>query len=353
MKSKYAGIAILLVIILAASGYYFYQKRTRVIELNGYLGGEKIGLFEDEEIQDILAKKYHIRLNYSRAGSFDMITADTEGRDYMFPSSQTALELYQSTYGKPAADEIIFNTPLVLYSHRNVVDALEKQGVVTERDGVSYVDMQKLTDMMLAETQWSDIGLPELYGSVLVDTTDPVKSNSGNMFAALLANVLNGGRTVTANDVPEILPELKTIFARLGYMETSSSDLFNQFMRMGVGAKPMIAGYESQILEYAKEQPEEYAKVQDDIVILYPTPTVWSTHVYIALDEQGKKGIEALMDEEVQRLAWQKHGFRTSGYESLTGEGASSVSGITEQPMTVINMPEYETMKKIMDALGS
>lgn len=83
--------------------------------------------------------------------------------------------------------------------------------------------------------------MPELYGSVSVDTTDPAKSNSGNMFAALLADVLNGGQTLTPEGVGEILPQLQTIFGKLGYMETSSADLFDQFLRWGLGATPVAA----------------------------------------------------------------------------------------------------------------
>ena len=48
------------------------------------------------------------------------------------------------------------------------------------------------------ERSWKEIGLPELYGNVSIDTTDPAKSNSGNMFAGLLANTLNGGVTAVS-----------------------------------------------------------------------------------------------------------------------------------------------------------
>ena len=52
--------------------------------------------------------------------------------------------------------------------------------------------------------------------------------------------------------------------------------------------------------------------------MMYPTPTVWSSHVYIALDEAGTAGIDALLDEDIQRLAWEKHGFRTGVYDTPT-----------------------------------
>lgn len=351
MKAKLIGAVILIAVMLAAAGYYFYGKTTDVTVINGYLGGEKIGIMEDKQIADILAKKYHIAFEYSRAGSLDMVTADQSGRNYLFPSSRTALEFYKERQGEPVSDEIIFNTPLVLYSHKAVAEALMTDGTVTLSDGVYYADMQKLTEKIKSRVTWAEAGLPELYGNVTVDTTDPVRSNSGNMFAALLANVFCGGKTVDEARVKEIMPQLKEIFSDLGYMETSSSDLFNQFIRTGIGAKPIIAGYENQLLEYAAENPDQYAKLKDDIVIIYPTPTLWSTHIYIALDETGKQGAAALCDEKIQQLAWEKHGFRTSGCDISSEGGEGKVNGVAPQLNAVINMPDYKAMKIIMEGL--
>ena len=351
MKSRALGIILLAVVILASGGYYLYSSQSRVTVLDGYLGGEKIGLFEDEEAAEILRREYHLEFQYSRAGSLDMVTADQTGMDYLFPSSQTALSYYEDEKGQPVQDEIIFNTPIVLYTHQLVRDALMREGIVEEEEGVYYADMVKLTDLIMADTSWADLGVPELYGKVSVDTTDPAKSNSGNMFAALLANVLNGGETVDETTVENVIPKLQEIFARLGYMETSSSDLFNQFLRMGVGAKPMIAGYESQLLEFAVENPEDYEQMKDDLVMIYPSPTVWSTHVYIALDEAGRAGAEALLDRDIQKLAWEKHGFRTSTY----GAASQSFEGIIEEMAPevtrVMQVPDYPAMRRIIDSL--
>ena len=323
MKSRALGIILLAVVILASGGYYLYSSQSRVTVLDGYLGGEKIGLFEDEEAAEILRREYHLEFQYSRAGSLDMVTADQTGMDYLFPSSQTALAYYEDEKGQPVQDEIIFNTPIVLYTHQLVLDALMREGIVEEEEGAYYADMVKLTDLIMADTSWADLGVPELYGKVSVDTTDPAKSNSGNM----------------------------EIFARLGYMETSSSDLFNQFLRMGVGAKPMIAGYESQLLEFAVENPEDYEQMKDDLVMIYPSPTVWSTHVYIALDEAGRAGAEALLDRDIQKLAWEKHGFRTSTY----GAASQSFEGIIEEMAPevtrVMQVPDYPVMRRIIDSL--
>ena len=134
MRSKIAGILVLILVILAGGGYYFYSQSSQTTVLRGYLGGEKTGLFEDEEVREILKKKYQIEFDYARAGSLDMVTADHTDMDYLFPSSQTALALYEDQMGDPVQDQIIFNTPIVLYTHQSIKEAFQEQGAVTEEN---------------------------------------------------------------------------------------------------------------------------------------------------------------------------------------------------------------------------
>ena len=46
----------------------------------------------------------------------------------------------------------------------------------------------------------------------------------------------------------------------------------------------------NQLLEFAVENPDTWEQIKGDIVMMYPTPTVWTSHVYIALDEAGTAG---------------------------------------------------------------
>lgn len=352
MKKKIVGLILLVVLMAVIGGIYFVTGNApRIVSVDGYVGGEKIELLEDEEVRSVFEEKYGLNVDYSRAGSLDMMTADLSGRDYLFPSSSIALEYYEDLHGSPVQSEIVLNTPIVLYTHQIVLDAFENQGLITTDGDIHYIDMAGLLELIQNDSQWSDIGLPELYGRVSVDTTDPSKSNSGNMFAALVANVLNGGRTVTETDLDTILPELQDIFGKLGYMETSSSDLFSQFLRMGVGAEPIIAGYESQLIEYAAIYPDEYDRIRDDVVMLYPTPTVWSAHVMIALDENGQILLNAMQDEEVQDLAWKKHGFRTGNYGDIADSGSIPADGVASSITQVAQVPSYDVMKVIIEEL--
>lgn len=111
MKAKWIGLLLLIVVALGAVGYVWFSQTTQVTEITGYVGGEKIGLLEDEQVQKILKDKYRLSLDYNRAGSIEMVTTlDRAGQDFLFPSNQTALELFEGEEGSPEKSQIVFNT---------------------------------------------------------------------------------------------------------------------------------------------------------------------------------------------------------------------------------------------------
>ena len=66
MKTKLIGLGILAAVIIAAAAYVFISNSQTVTEINGYVGGEKIGLLEDEEVQDILRDRYRLVIDYAK-----------------------------------------------------------------------------------------------------------------------------------------------------------------------------------------------------------------------------------------------------------------------------------------------
>lgn len=351
MKSKSRIIGfIVLALVIGVVIAFTLNKPKPTLTVNGYLGGEKIGLFEDPEFKKIMAEKHNLTLNYKKAGSIDMVHADKNGMNYLFPASQTGLELYKSQVGSPKKAETAFNTPLVIYTHVKVKDQLMKQGYVTESNGSWHMNMKKFAEDAIKGKTWADLGLPELYGSMSIRTTDPTKSNSGNMFAGLIANSLNGGVVKNQDELNKVMPQVKLFFTKMGFMDTSSSDLFNQFLNMGMGAYPMIAAYENQILEFAVNNPDDWNQIKDDIVIIYPGPTVYAAHPIIALDDDGVKAVDAMMDPAVQDLAWRRHGFRT-GVSSKQDQTIFGVTGVISQVTHVAPLPNYQLMEKLIKEL--
>ncbi len=220
-KRKILGFAIFITIVILGIVWKFFisdapsSPHGQRAVLKGLVGGEKVGLLEDEEVKKILQKKYGITLDFNKAGSMEMVMEEPK-YDFLFPSSQVAVELYKSR-GKPVVkDAVLFNSPIVFYSWDAVVVALQKIGVVKNVGGIYYIiDMPKFVKLVTERKKWRDIGLPELYGHIGIVSTDPLKSNSGNQFAGLLANILNDGEVVDDQSVRKVIPQVKDFFSRL------------------------------------------------------------------------------------------------------------------------------------------
>lgn len=353
MRNKIIGVVILAVMIIASTVYFFASNTTPQIVLKGYIGSEKEGLMQDDKFKEILKDSYGVTFDYSKAGSIAMVEGDTSGVDFLFPSSQNAVEIFKNNQSnRLISSQIEFNSPIVLYSWDTVTDALIKEGIVKQDNNVSYiVDMPKLIDLATKGKKWSDIGLNDLYGNVNIISTDPTSSNSGNLFYGLLANILNGGQVVDETTIDSVMPALKSYYARQGFQPTGSEDLFSQYLSSGVGAYPLIACYESQIIEFSVQNPDKWEKVKNKIRILYPIPTVWSSHTYISLNENAVTGMRALQDEKIQNLAWEKHGFRSGNNSTIDDASSLSVSGIPENITKIISLPKPAIMDQIINEL--
>ncbi|MBT1162602.1 substrate-binding domain-containing protein [Bifidobacterium sp. SO1] len=355
-KSKIFGLVSLVVVVIVILGTIVWRqsqpKPVEIQEVNGYLGGEKIGLFDDDEFAK-LAEQSGLKVNYRKAGSLAMMDADRAGMDYLFPSSRAAVEYGKAKGVDTSNADIVFNSPIVIYTHKTVADALVGSGIMSKDSaGAYHLDMAKAVDAMTNNKTWADVGYQNGYGQFRIDSTDPVKSNSGNEYAALVATVLNGGQPATTDSVARDSAKIKAIFAKSGWMETSSEDSFNQFLTLGVGSKPMMIGYESQLLDLAVNQPDAFKQVKDDVVIVYPTPTVWSTHTLIALDDKGSQLLKLLKSEAVQKLAWERHGFRAANFAGTDSIKRFNVPGTLEQVTAVTELPNNAAMQAIIKALS-
>ncbi len=337
---------------LTAVAYFAANGEGKIQTISGYVGGEKIGFLADPDVQKYMRMRYRIEVDYTKAGSIEMVREPGADMDFLFPSSRIALEIMEQENGDLIKkSERVFNSPIVLYSWDMVADALVTQGIASKQEGIYYIaDMPELIDMVLADTAWADIGLPDIYGSIKIISTDPNKSNSGNMYCGLLSNILSGG-VADASSLPGIIPDVKRAFAKLGMMESSSGTLFSRYLTRGVGDSPIIVCYENQIVEFALENPDLWDSVKGNVAMMYPEPTVWSEHIVIALNDNGKKLIEALQDPDIQRLAWEKHGFRV-GPAALDDTGGTAAElGLPETITQVVPMPKADIMERLMDAL--
>ncbi len=365
-KKQIIGIVIFVVLIGIIVGFKFLKDHGNPI--GGSLttvyvatGGGKEDFLADEDVQKILRKKYKLDVvfdNWSNGKTVQLpliresvglgnssiandiasgntsYTIHSDGvstYDALFTSDQRFYDYYKLPPNKENNESdrysvkggsLTLNTPIVIYSWGPVVDSLKNEGIVKEQDGVYYIsDMNKLMQYILDGKRWTDIGL-DLYGMTNIASTDPVTSSPGATYYGLLLSTLSEGQ-VTDENVANNLPKLKQFYIKSGYMNNTPADLFERYLKTGMGGQPMIVDYEKSIIDFANSNPEGFEQVKDSIRILYPSPTIWNSHCYAYFTDNGKKLYEAFDDKEIQQIAWEKYGFRTG----ITG-GSYDVSSI-------------------------
>jgi hypothetical protein len=357
MKKKWLGITLLIVAIAVTitvqklASNSAASDKAAVTILKGMIDSEKEAFFKDAELIQIAKDKYHIQFDTNKAGSLEMTNPQIlKDQDFVFPASQIVVEKIKTEISVSASEDI-FRTPLVYYSWDKVVAPLIKAGIAQKQsNGVHTLDTAQLLTLILTDKKWSDIGLSDLFGQIVVDTSDPQKSNSGNSYAALIANILNEGNVVTLATLPKVEDSVITIFQKSGFIKSSTSDLFDEYLKTGVGSHKIIVGYESDILHFATQNPDTWKTLEATAGarILYPTPTLWFFHTLVALRPAARIMIELLKDPEIQKIAWERYGFRTGVLGIQNNTANLPISGISANIDSVTTMPDAATMDKLL-----
>jgi hypothetical protein len=333
--------------IESALGLSGPERRT----LWGFVGGEKLDFVRNPKVADLLVRRYGITLDARRAGSVEMVgdaALVSQRPQWLWPASSVLAQQARRNGLPVRRDDIVFNSPLVLYSWSPVVEALKRAGYVEERDGVHYVvRMAEMMEAIAKGLPWKQLGVDELFGRAVVTTTDPTRSNSGFSFAALLANLF-AGDVATPESVARDGAKIATVFERMGYKEASSGTHWNSYLTEGMGGTPLIAAYEFILSSPDRWKSLSSAKVRP--VMLYPTPTVASSHPVISLTPEADRLVEALVDPDLQELAWNEHGFR--GKLGDVGKGGPAIEGLAQRVTSLVPMPESATMAALMQRLA-
>lgn len=322
----------------------------------GFLGGEKSPLMAAENVRALLRDRYGLVVDARRAGSVEQVSEPallSQKPDFLWPSSSVLVEIAKANGVAVRKDVVIFNSPIVVYTWRPIATAFEKAGLVRrEPSGFLSLDLPALVEMIRARRTWAELGV-DLFGAISWTSTDPTRSNSGFMFAGLLANVLTGD-VATGSQLPSVMPDLVDLFERMGYKEHSSGKLFEGYLNEGMGGKPIVVGYENQLIEFAAAAPETYARIAGGVlepVTLYPRPSVYSAHPLISIAPAADRLIEAMQDKDIQAIAWRQHGFR--GPLGTVDISLVPIPGLPETAPSIIAMPGGDTMNTILAAMRS
>ena len=372
-KEVWIGLGILVILVLIIIGIKFFSTNGEsIMESNlktVYVatGGGKENFLADDEVNKIMKKKYGLNVIYDSWSNGKLIKnplvrEDGTKYDVMFCSDQRFYDYYKlapdTTKGESARYTVqkgglTLNTPIVIYSWDTVVDALIEQKIVTEKDGVYYItDMPKLISYILEGKKWKDIGVDMLYGSINIDSTDPVTSSPGATYYGLLLSIMCDGE-ITDEAVAENLPKLKEFYTKSGYMNNTPADLFELYLKTGVGGKPMIVDYEKSVIDFANSNPDGWEQVKDKMRILYPTPTIWNSHCIASFDEAGDEYYEAYEDKEIQQIAWSKYGFRTGVTGGNYDVTQVNVNGIPQSIISTVSSLKMNVYDQLISYLGN
>ena len=371
-KTQIIGIIIFVVLILIIIGIKVFSSiNSNEGGILGNLttvyvatGGGKEDFIADEEVVKIMREKYKLNIVYDSWSNGKLIVnplvrEDGTKYDAMFCSDQRFYDYYKlspdTSKGEAERYRVLqggltLNTPIVIYSWKDVVDSLIKQNIVTEKDGVYYIsNMDGLMNYILQGKEWKDVGLPQLYGNLNIASTDPVTSSPGATYYGLLLSIMCKSQ-VTEENVNNYLPKLKEFYTKSGYMNNTPADLFERYLKTGMGGEPMIVDYEKSIIDFANSNPDGFAQVKDNIRILYPTPTIWNSHCIASFTENGNAFYKAFEDPDIQRIAWEKYGFRTG----ITG-GSYDVSkfgiGVPQSITSTVTSLKMDIYNKLINYL--
>ena len=312
-------------------------------------GGGKEDFLKDEEVLEILRKEYKIDVVFDTwsnsktvslpliretigLGNQDIITRIDNGEKFTIHSDGVTkydalftsdIRYYDYYKQKPVGEEadrytvlgggLTLNTPIVFYSWDKIVDALIANKLAEEKDGIYYVtDMEKLVDYILNGKKWSELGVTDdIYGNVSISSIDPVKSSPEATYYGLLLGILSHGEITEAN-VKANMPKLKDLYIKSGNMRFTPADLFQEYLRAGMGTQKIIVDYEKSIIDFSNSNPKGFEQVKNRIRVLYPKPTSWNNHCYMYFTENGEILNKAFEENErIQQIAWEKYGFRT------------------------------------------
>lgn len=307
------------------------------IEVSGLIGSEKKPFFDDSAVAARFACA-GFTLRVEPAGSLDMVAVLKESAqryDFAFPSSTPTAEEIKPTR-KVEAQFTPFSSPMAVATFDSIVRVLRSAGIVrVNSDGTQVLNIAALLDAVRENTRWSDLGDAQSNNAVLLRTTDPRDSSSAIMFLSIVSSVANGNQIVTTRkQMRAVLPDVCRLILGQGTKPETSQVLFNQYLTDGPGRTPMALIYESQ---YRAEAPGQKPQLPKGHVLLFPQPTVYSRHTFLAFDAHATAVGRLLReDAELRRLA-AAYGFRPEGMVSKFG-----------QPTEVVEPPSYELLDSML-----
>ncbi len=324
-----------------------------LVAVEGRSGSEKVPFFEDARTESRFSE-LGFAVDAREAGSREIPTDfDLSTLDFSFPSGSGATRKIEAEAG-PTTHEVVatndvFFSPMVIASWEPIAEILVANGLAEDQGGWYTFDVAAYLDLLAAGTRWNELEGNAAFGpnkQVLIRSTDFRRSNSAAMYSAILAYTANGDQVLTSTaDVNAVASEIRPAFVLQGDTPDSTQEMFEDYLVKGMGFAPMAMIYEAQFLS---EAFRDDSIITDDMVLLYPTPTVLSQHTVVSHTEEGRSFAAALDDDEALSMLAAEYGFRGADdahFEQLRAEFDVAVPDLLTD---VVEPPEYDFLEGLI-----
>ena len=345
-------------ILVGALGFSFIEKNNQANQstqksnvISGIVTSEKETFLNSHELQE-LAKKNGFIINIKKMTS-DQITSlkkkeDLGGNDdFIFPSSNQVSDYIKNTFTDSQSQTILYS-PMVIATRTPIVQLLKSNNFLIDKGSYQALDMNKMLTIMSQKVKWNSLKNNTEYlvnKNILISTSDARRSGSSKMFLGLASYIFNNNEVIENDQqLNSVVPKIKELMQAQGYRESSSADLFNDYVSIGMGKTPMIFVYESQMIELAVKNHG----LKDNMQILYPVPTLFSKHTYVALNSKGREFMNFLANNDEVKTIAASYGFRITGGNQLQDVANNIKLIIPMNLVDTIDLPTLEIQDKLV-----
>jgi hypothetical protein len=343
------GVGVLAAIVISVRGRLDTPAQQLTV-VRGVIGSEKQPFFSDPDVIKVF-HNHGLDVRVDTAGSRQIASLDLSHYDFAFPAGVPAAEKIRLAR-KVNTSYSPFYTPMAIASFRSIADLLVNAGVAKNQGGYYTFDVQAYLALVARNARWTDLPNNTAYpsgNSILITSTDIRTSNSAAMYLALASYVANSNNIVQSPaQGAAVLPKVEPLFLRQGFTATSSEGPFQDYLSIGIGKTPMVMIYEAQFVAQAALNDGSISK---DMVLMYPTPTIYSKHTIVPLTPAGDRAGRLLMtDPDLQRLAI-KYGFRTSDTAAFNKFVSAHKIVLPQTLFNVIEPPSYESLESMISTI--
>lgn len=324
--------------------------------VNGVIGSEKKPFFLDPQVKKVFAS-HGYDVEVVTAGSRQIATTvDLSKVDFVFPSSAPAAQKIKEKTGVSTV-YAPFYSPMAIATFTPIVQLLQNAGLASQdAAGTWHLDVAKYLAAVAAGTRWNQLpGADKLYPSsrsMLISSTDIRQSNSAAMYLSIASYVANG-QNVVSSDAQQgaVIDQMSSLFLQQGFSASSSEEPFDDYLSQGIGAKPMVMIYEAQFLG-REINADTASSITQDMVLMYPSPTVLSKHTVVPLTKSGDAVGQLLVDDpKLAKLAAQ-YGFRPADPSVFSSVLKQHSIAEPPTPADIIDPPSYETLESMIQSIS-